>query len=167
MFTSEASYGIRLLSGTPTKEKAADARGGFCVKLARSVISLKDFTSILSMHGTPGSDSGALCVKFTMALGRNLGVDGGRTLTLEREACPAGGCTPPSHHHAVTERWASASCLPAPPAQCGAGTGTSASSACHDRARSYHAAELADAVQRCLTAPQDLPTDAHGCGREF
>jgi len=59
-----------LLSGTPTKEKAADARGGLLREIgAFGYLVLKDFTSILSMHRDAGQRFWPLCVKFTMGTG--------------------------------------------------------------------------------------------------
>jgi DeoR-like helix-turn-helix domain len=93
-----------LLSGTPTKEKAADARGGLLREIGEfGYLILKDFTSILSMHrDARAAILAALREIYDGHWSRNLGVDGGRTLTWRGKLALLAGCTATiDTHHAV------------------------------------------------------------------
>lgn len=91
-----------LLSGTPKKEKASDAKGGLLRVIgAFGIIVAKDFTSVLSMH--PDSRRGLLAGLREIYDGhwdRGVGTDGGRLLTWDGKVGFIAGCTPTidSHH---------------------------------------------------------------------
>jgi hypothetical protein len=93
-----------LLSGTPKKSKAKDATGGLLRRIGdRGVILLKDFGSILSMHRD--SRAGILAALREIYDGswtREVGTDGGRTLSWTGKIGIIAGCTPAiDRHHAV------------------------------------------------------------------
>lgn len=81
--TSTISSAGALLSATPRKETSNDATGGLLRKVGASgVVVLKDFTSILSMSRDPRSEVlAALREVYDGRWERNVGVDGGRSLT--------------------------------------------------------------------------------------
>ena len=83
--TSTISSEGALLSGTSSKERAKDATGGLLRKVgARGLIVIKDFTSILSMNrDSRATVLGALREVYDGRWERNVGTDGGRTLTWE------------------------------------------------------------------------------------
>jgi hypothetical protein len=72
-----------LLSATSRKERASDATGGLLRKIGdRGVLVVKDFTSILSMNrDTRAAVLAALREVYDGRWERNVGTDGGRTLT--------------------------------------------------------------------------------------
>jgi hypothetical protein len=93
-----------LLSGTPAKEKASDARGRLLREIgAFGYLVLKDFTSILSMNrDARGAVLAALREIYDGRWTRNLGVDGGRTLAWEGKLALLAACTATiDTHHAV------------------------------------------------------------------
>jgi hypothetical protein len=81
--TSTIASEAALLSGTPKREKSQDATGGLLRRLGSSgVLVIKDGTSIVSMHRD--TRSGLLAALREVHDGRwerNIGTDGGRTLT--------------------------------------------------------------------------------------
>ena len=85
-----------LLSGTGRKERAKDASGGVLRKFrdGRGVLILKDFTSIIEMHGEPRAEiMAAFREIFDGRWDRSVGVDGGRTLTWIGRIGLLAGCT--------------------------------------------------------------------------
>jgi hypothetical protein len=74
-----------LLSGTPAKERAADATGGLLSLLGhRGLLVIKDFTSILSMNrDTRALILAALREIYDGRWSRDVGAEGGRTLTWQ------------------------------------------------------------------------------------
>lgn len=72
-----------LLSATPGKERAKDATGGLLRKVGpRGLVVIKDFTSILSMNrDMRAAVLAALREVYDGRWDRNVGTDGGRTLT--------------------------------------------------------------------------------------
>lgn len=93
-----------LLSGTPRREHADDARGGLLRTIGdRGLIVAKDFGSVLSMN----RDARALLLAalrevYDGSWTRHVGTDGGRTLHWEGKVGLLGGCTPTiDRHHAV------------------------------------------------------------------
>jgi len=83
LIVSTISSDAALLSGTAKKERAKDATGGLLRKLEpRGLMVLKDVTSLLSLH--PGVRAQILAAFREIYDGywsRDVGVDGGRTLT--------------------------------------------------------------------------------------
>jgi phage/plasmid primase-like uncharacterized protein len=94
-----------LLSGTPKKEaKAAGGKGGLLKEIgAFGILALKDFTSILAMHRDQRSALlAALREIFDGSWTRNVGTDGGRTLSWSGKLGLVAGCTAAiDSHHAV------------------------------------------------------------------
>jgi hypothetical protein len=90
-----------LLSGTSTKDRAKDATGGLLRRIGpRGVLVIKDFTSILSMNrDTRALVLAALREIYDGQWSRNVGTDGGRTLTWRGRLVLIG---------AVTTAWDSA-----------------------------------------------------------
>jgi hypothetical protein len=93
-----------LLSGTPKRENASDAKGGLLRTIgAHGIIVCKDFGSVLSMN----RDARALVLAalrevYDGAWTRHVGTDGGRTLSWAGKVGLVGGCTPTiDRHHAV------------------------------------------------------------------
>jgi hypothetical protein len=93
-----------LLSGTPRRERANDAKGGLLRAIgAFGIIVCKDFGSVLSMN----RDARALLLAalrevYDGAWTRHVGTDGGRTLAWAGKVGLIGGCTPTiDRHHAV------------------------------------------------------------------
>lgn len=93
-----------LLSGTPKKEHATDAKGGLLRKIGDfGIIVCKDFGSVLSMN----RDARALVLAalrevYDGAWTRHVGTDGGRTLHWSGKVGLLGGCTPTiDRHHGV------------------------------------------------------------------
>lgn len=72
-----------LLSGSPSREKSTDATGGLLRAIGnRGVLVIKDVTSILSMNrDSRGAVLAALREIYDGHWQRNVGTDGGRTLT--------------------------------------------------------------------------------------
>lgn len=97
---SEAS----LLSGTPKKETARDAKGGLLREIGEyGIVTLKDFGSVLSMrHEARSPLLAALREVFDGSWTRHVGTDGGRTLHWEgKMGLIAGGTPVIDQHHAV------------------------------------------------------------------
>lgn len=93
-----------LLSGTPKKDTASDARGGLLRTIGQSgIIMAKDFGSVLSMNrDTRGQLLAALRELYDGEWVRHVGVDGGRTLSWSGKLSMIAGCTPAiDNHHAV------------------------------------------------------------------
>jgi hypothetical protein len=93
-----------LLSGTSAKERTKDARGGLLRQIgAFGIVICKDFTSVLSIrHETRSQVLAALRDIYDGHYTRNLGTDGGRTLTWEGKVGFLAGCTEAiDGHHAV------------------------------------------------------------------
>jgi hypothetical protein len=84
-----------LLSGTPAKERAADATGGLLSLLGhRGLLVIKDFTSILSMNrDTRALVLAALREIYDGRWSRDVGAEGGRTLTWHGRLVMIGACT--------------------------------------------------------------------------
>jgi hypothetical protein len=89
--TGEAAF----LSGSPKREQATDATGGLLRVLGpRGVLALKDVTSMISMSRDRRAE--VLAAMREIADGhwqRNLGTDGGKTLTWEGRIAVLGACT--------------------------------------------------------------------------
>src|SRR5262245_46817312 len=93
-----------LLSGTPKREKASDAKGGLLREIgARGVIVCKDFGSVLSMNrDARAAVLAALREIYDGSWTRHVGTDGGRKLHWTGKIGLVGGCTPTiDRHHAV------------------------------------------------------------------
>jgi hypothetical protein len=93
-----------LLSGTPKRETANDARGGLLPTIGDfGIIVCKDFGSVLSMNrDARASLLAALREVYDGAWTRHVGTDGGRTLSWAGKVGLVGGCTPTiDRHHAV------------------------------------------------------------------
>ena len=84
-----------LISATPAREKAKDSTGGLLRKIGdRGVLVVKDFTSILSMNrDLRTSVLAALREIYDGRWERNVGTDGGRTLTWEGRIVLIGAVT--------------------------------------------------------------------------
>ena len=84
-----------LLSGTAKREKSKDAHGGLLRRIGdRGVLVIKDVTSILSLHRD--ARAGLLAALREVHDGkweRNIGTDGGRTLTWQGRIAVIGACT--------------------------------------------------------------------------
>jgi hypothetical protein len=95
LVTSTISSEGALLSGSPKKDKAKDATGGLLRKIGPSgVLVIKDVTSILSMgRELRAAVLAALREVHDGYWARNLGVDGGRTLTWEGRIVVIGAVT--------------------------------------------------------------------------
>jgi hypothetical protein len=94
-----------LLSGSPNREKAADASGGLLRAIGKfGFIVCKDFTSVLSMSREVRTPLlAALREVYDGHWVRHIGTDGGRTLPWSGKAVLIGGCTPIiDQYHAVT-----------------------------------------------------------------
>lgn len=93
-----------LLSGTPKREKANEAKGGLLRTIGdHGIIVCKDFGSVLSMNRDARSLLlAALREVYDGAWTRHIGTDGGRTLSWAGKVGLVGGCTPTiDRHHAV------------------------------------------------------------------
>src|SRR5690606_32857626 len=90
-----------LLSGTPQKERAPDATGGLLGKVgAEGLLVVKDVTTIISMSRESRAQVlAALRETYDGRWSREIGTDGGRTLTWEGKLVVIG---------AVTTAWDSA-----------------------------------------------------------
>jgi energy-coupling factor transporter ATP-binding protein EcfA2 len=93
-----------LLSGTPKREVANQAKGGLLRAIGEfGIITAKDFGSVLSMN----RDARALVLAalreiYDGAWTRHVGTDGGRTLSWAGKVGLVAGCTPTiDRHHAV------------------------------------------------------------------
>lgn len=93
-----------LLSGTPQKERASNARGGLLCELGDfGVLLNKDFGSVLSMNREARAQTlAALREVYDGSWTRRLGTDGGKTLSWHGKAGLIAACTPTiDRHHAV------------------------------------------------------------------
>ena len=93
-----------LLSGSPKRERAADAKGGLLRAIGEfGIIVAKDFGSVLSMN----RDARALVLAalrevYDGSWTRHVGTDGGKTLHWRGKVGLVGGCTQSiDRHHAV------------------------------------------------------------------
>jgi hypothetical protein len=96
---------LALLSGTPKRDNAADAKGGLLRAIGDSgILTLKDFGSILSMHRDARAGVlAALRELYDGSWTRHVGTDGGRTLSWQGKLTLLAGCTPAiDQHHVVT-----------------------------------------------------------------
>jgi hypothetical protein len=95
VFRSTLSGEAALLSGTAKKERAKDSTGGLLHEIGEhGVLVLKDFTSILSMNrDTRAILLAALRETFDGSWSRQVGTDGGRTLTWKGKLGLVAGCT--------------------------------------------------------------------------
>ncbi len=94
-----------LLSASPKRDRTKDATGGLLRKVgAAGVVVIKDFTSILSMSGdSRASVLAALREVYDGRWERNVGTDGGKTLTWDGRIVVIGAVTTSwDTHHAVT-----------------------------------------------------------------
>ncbi|HUR35471.1 MAG TPA: hypothetical protein VM032_16825 [Vicinamibacterales bacterium] len=95
LVTSTITSEGALLSGSPKREQAKDASGGLLQRIGKSgVLIIKDVTSILSADRN--SRSGVLAAFREIHDGRwerNVGTDGGRTLTWTGRIAVIGACT--------------------------------------------------------------------------
>ena len=84
-----------LLSASPRKQRAKDATGGLLRKIGeRGILAIKDFTSILSMdRNMRTAVLAALREIHDGRWERNVGTDGGQTLTWEGRIVVIGACT--------------------------------------------------------------------------
>ena len=93
-----------LLSGTSTKERAADSTGGLLRVIGgHGILVNKDFGSVLAMPRDPRAELlQAMRDVYDGRYDRSVGVDGGRTLTWEGHCGLIAGCVPTiDNHHAV------------------------------------------------------------------
>jgi hypothetical protein len=92
-----------LLSGTPKRDKAKEAKGGLLREIGDfGIILCKDFTSILSMHREARAEViGALREVYDGSYIRHLGTDGGRALAWSGRVGFIGGVTPTIDRHAA------------------------------------------------------------------
>ena len=93
-----------LLSGTARKDRAQGAKGGVLRQIGDfGILIMKDFTSILSMHGDARVEVlGALREIYDGRWTRSVGTDGGQVLDWSGKVGVIGGCTPAiDEHHAV------------------------------------------------------------------
>ncbi len=93
-----------LLSGTPQREAAKDAKGGLLREVGSfGFLVLKDFTSILSMHHVARTSTiAALREIYDGHWSRRTGSDGGRELEWRGKLAVIGACTEAiDNHHAV------------------------------------------------------------------
>jgi hypothetical protein len=96
VMASTISGEAALLSGTNQRDRARDATGGLLRRKpdVGGVLLLKDFTSILAMHrDARGQVLGALREIHDGRWDRNVGADGGRTLTWTGRLGLVAGCT--------------------------------------------------------------------------
>jgi hypothetical protein len=95
IITSTISSDGALLSASPSKERAKDATGGLLRRIGPSgVLVVKDMTSILSMdRNTRAGVLAALREIHDGRWERNVGTDGGKTLTWTGRIAIIGACT--------------------------------------------------------------------------
>jgi hypothetical protein len=97
-----------LLSGSPRRQRGKGATGGLLRKLGdQGLLVLKDVTSILSAdRNVRGGVLAALREIYDGRWQRNVGVDGGLTLTWTGHLTVVGACTSAwDSHHAVISQW--------------------------------------------------------------
>jgi hypothetical protein len=93
-----------LLSGTPRRETAPDAKGGLLREIGEyGIIVCKDFGSVLSMHrDARASVLAAFREVYDGSWTRHVGTDGGRKLAWQGKVGLLAGCTPViDRHHGV------------------------------------------------------------------
>jgi hypothetical protein len=93
-----------LLSGTPTKEREQDARGGLLRTIGDfGIVLCKDFGSVLNMNrDARAAVLAALREVYDGSWTRHVGTGGGRTLHWSGKVGLIAGCTPTiDRHHAV------------------------------------------------------------------
>jgi hypothetical protein len=93
-----------LLSGSPKRERAADAKGGLLRAIGDfGILVMKDFTSVLSMNRDQrGALLAALREIYDGSWTRHVGTDGGRTLHWSGKLGLIAGCTTAiDTHHSV------------------------------------------------------------------
>ncbi len=103
-----------LLSATPGKERAQNATGGLLRKVGpRGLVVIKDFTSILSMNrDMRASVLAALREVYDGRWDRNVGTDGGRTLSWSGRIVVVGAVTTAwDSHHTVIAAMGDRFCL--------------------------------------------------------
>jgi hypothetical protein len=95
LITSTITSDGALLSASPRRERAKDATGGLLQRLGASgMLVIKDVTSILSMdRNTRAGVLAALREIHDGRWERNVGTDGGRTLTWTGRIAVLGACT--------------------------------------------------------------------------
>jgi len=93
--SSKLSGEAALLSATPRKDTAVDAHGGLLRKIgAKGIIIVKDFTSTLEMDRTArGEILAALREVYDGRWDRDVGAEGGRTLSWQGKCGFLAGCT--------------------------------------------------------------------------
>lgn len=102
--TSTITSDGALLSGTPVREKAKDATGGLLRRIGpRGVLVIKDVTSILSMNtNVRAAVLAGLREVHDGRWERNVGTNGGRSLTWTGRIAMVGAVTSAwDHHHSV------------------------------------------------------------------
>src|SRR5215470_497403 len=87
--------GLALLSGTPRNDRAEHAHGGLLRRVAdKGILVLKDFTTVLEMDRTArGQVLAALREIYDGRWDREVGADGGQTLTWTGKCGFLAGCT--------------------------------------------------------------------------
>jgi hypothetical protein len=93
-----------LLSGTPKRDSAVDAKGGLLREIGDyGIVVAKDFGSVLSMNRDARAQLlAALREIYDGSWTRHVGTDGGRKLHWAGKVGLVGGCTPTiDRHHAV------------------------------------------------------------------
>jgi hypothetical protein len=92
-----------LLSGTPKRDQAKDAKGGLLREIGEyGIVVCKDFGSVLSMHrDTRAATLSALREVYDGAWTRHVGSDGGRKLDWRGKVGILAGCTPTIDNHAA------------------------------------------------------------------
>jgi DeoR-like helix-turn-helix domain len=92
-----------LLSGTPKKEQAKDAKGGLLREIGEyGIVVCKDFGSVLSMHrDARAATLSALREVYDGSWTRHVGTDGGKRLHWEGKVGLLAGCTPTIDNHAA------------------------------------------------------------------
>ena len=93
-----------LLSGSPRREHADDAKGGLLRAIGDfGIVLCKDFGSVLSMNRDARAQVlAALREVYDGAWTRHVGTDGGRTMHWQGKVGLVAGCTPTiDRHHAV------------------------------------------------------------------
>lgn len=106
--TSEAAF----LSASPAREKAKDAHGGILRKIGKhGLLMVNDFTTILSMKGDRiASVMSTFREAYSGHWERDVGSEGGRTISWDGKLAVLAGCTGViDHHHqlfnTMGERW--------------------------------------------------------------
>jgi hypothetical protein len=92
-----------LLSGTPKRDQAKDAKGGLLREIDEyGIIVAKDFGSVLSMHrDTRAATLSALREVYDGEWTRHVGTDGGKRLHWKGKVGLLAGCTPTIDNHAA------------------------------------------------------------------